>query len=438
MSVLIRQLPPATLDSRRTVTTLATLALLAVASSVLLWGPIVSLGAVVVLVVVAALLANAELAALTFVAVAPFEGYAKSISGSAVKVLGVVLFAAWLLAALRRGRVRLAQPVIGCAIALLAVLLTSTIMHANGPLGMGVAIRYVSYIAAFVVLVDCMAYRLSPRRVAQVYVAASTLAALAGLIAFFRHNLRAGGPVGDPNDFAFFLLVALALTLGLRRDEPRRRYAVAAVILLLGIVATLSRGALVGLAAMFVLAAASRLIRTRVVFGTAALVGAAVVCVLILDPTKLSTSLHAKGVVATQNIDERLVRWQTAAEMTYDHPILGLGPAGFRENFDRYIDYQPTDLSHRLDVAHEMYLEVSSELGLLGLGAFLGIIGLGAHSAVRSARRGGPDTGLANSVWLATAGAAAAAVFLTEQYYLPLWLLAALGTSVLNRQQDGG
>jgi O-antigen ligase len=163
-----------------------------------------------------------------------------------------------------------------------------------------------------------------------------------------------------------------------------------------------------------------------------------VVCVLILDPTKLSTSLHAKGVVATQNVDERLVRWQTAAEMTYDHPIFGLGPAGFRENFDRYIDYQPTDLSHRLDVAHEMYLEVSSELGLLGLGAFLGIIGLGAHSAVRSARRGGPDTGLANSVWLATAGAAAAAVFLTEQYYLPLWLLAALGTSVLNRQQDGG
>jgi O-antigen ligase len=438
MSMLIRQLPPATLVSRRTVTALATLALVAVASSVLLWGPIASLGVVVALVVVAALLANAELAAMTFVAVAPFEGYAKSISGSAVKALGAVLFAAWVLAVLRRGRVRLAQPVIGCAIALLAVLLASTVLHANGPLGVEVATRYVSYIAAFVVLVDCMAHRLPPRRVAQVYVAASTLAALAGLVAFFRHDLRAGGPVGDPNDFAFFLLVALALTLGLRRDEPRRRYAIAAIILLLGIVATLSRGALVGLTAMFVVAAASRLIRTRVLIGTAAVVGAAVVCVLVLDPTKLSTSLHAKDVVAAQNVDERLVRWQVAAEMTYDHPILGLGPAGFRENFDRYIDYQPTDLSHRLDVAHEMYLEVSSELGLLGLGAFLGVIGLGAYSAVRGARRGGPDVGLANSVWLATAGAAVAAVFLTEQYYLPLWLLAALGVSALSHQQDGG
>jgi O-antigen ligase len=123
--------------------------------------------------------------------------------------------------------------------------------------------------------------------------------------------------------------------------------------------------------------------------------------------------------------------------MTYDHPIVGLGPGGYRENFDRYINYQPADLSHQLDVAHETYLEVSSELGLLGLGAFLGVIGLGASSAVRSARRGGSDAGLANSVWVATAGAAVAAVFLTEQYYLPLWLLAALGISVLSHEQDG-
>jgi putative inorganic carbon (HCO3(-)) transporter len=437
MSVLMRQLPPMAIVSRRTVTTVATLALVAVTSSVLLWGPIVSLGAVVAVVVMAALLTNAELAVLIFVAVAPFEGYAKAVSGSAVKALGAALFAAWLLSVLRRGRVRLAQPVIGCAIALLAVLLASTVLHANGPLGTEVATRYVSYIAALVVLVDCMANRLPPRLVAQVYVAASTLAALAGLVAFFRHNLRAGGPVGDPNDFAFFLLAALALTLGLRRDEPRRRYAVAAIILLLGIVATLSRGALVGLAAMFVLAAAAHLIRMRAVFGTAAVVGVAVVCVLLLDPTKVSTSLHAKGFVAAQNVDERLLRWQVAAEMTYDHPIVGLGPGGYRENFDRYINYQPADLSHQLDVAHETYLEVSSELGLLGLGAFLGVIGLGASSAVRSARRGGSDAGLANSVWVATAGAAVAAVFLTEQYYLPLWLLAALGISVLSHEQDG-
>jgi hypothetical protein len=31
-----------------------------------------------------------------------------------------------------------------------------------------------------------------------------------------------------------------------------------------------------------------------------------------------------------------------------------------------------------------------------------------------------------------------AAVFLTEQYYLPLWLLAALGISLPSHQQDGG
>jgi O-antigen ligase len=160
---------------------------------------------------------------------------------------------------------------------------------------------------------------------------------------------------------------------------------------------------------------------------------------MVVNPAKLTTSLHAKGVVAQQNVDDRLLLWKVAGEMTYDHPLLGLGPAGFRENFDRYIDYQQTDTSHQLDVAHETYLEVSSELGLVGLGAFLAIIALGADSARREARRGGPGRGLAGAVWLGTVGAGVAAVFLTEQYYLPLWLLAALGTRLAHgqRARDG-
>lgn len=407
----------------------------AAAGLLLARGPVVALVVMAVVAAGAALILDVNLAALAFVALAPFEGYAKSFSGSAVKAFGAVLFAAWLVRALSSrtpGKAaRLAHPAVVAAGALLAVLLVSTLIHQNGALGTEVLIRYLSYIAAFVVLVDCMQDRLSPQRVARVYVAACSIAAVFGLIAFFRGNLRASGPVGDPNDFAFFLVAALPLCLALRHDARRRHlYDAAALLIFVAILATLSRGALLGIAAMLVFAGVTHRISGRLVISVLVLAGVAVLATSIIAPDKLSSSLHAKNVVAEQNVEERLIRWETAAEMTYDHPLFGLGPAGFRENYDRYIDYRETNLQHPLDVAHEMYLEVSSELGLTGLAALLGVLGFGYRAARLRSLGDDADARLAGGVAVALAGVAVAAIFLTEQYYLPVWLLAALGTAL--------
>jgi O-antigen ligase len=398
-------------------------------------GPVNASWTLLVVVAGVALVRNVELAALAFVALAPFEGYAKSISGSAVKLFGAVLFAAWLLRVLTRGTpVRLSHPVARAAGVLLAVLLTSAVVHQNGALGTEVLIRYLSYLAALVVLIDCMQDRLHPQRVARMYVAACSVAALVGLVMFFRHNLRASGPVGDPNDFAFFLVAALPLCFGLRHDARHKQvYNLAALTMALAVLATFSRGALVGIGAMLVYALSSRRIRAGAVIAAVALAAIAVTATSIVAPGKLGTSLHAKGQVAQQNIDTRLSRWQAAAEMTYDHPLIGLGPAGFRENYDRYIDYHGTNPERGLDVAHEMYLEVSSELGVVGLAAFAGVLGFGYRGARESARKQHLDADLASSVCVAFVGAGVAAIFLTEQYYLPLWLLAALGAALQAR-----
>jgi O-antigen ligase len=398
-------------------------------------GPVNASWTLLVEVAGVALVRNVELAALAFVALAPFEGYAKSISGSAVKLFGAVLFAAWLLRVLTRGTpVRLSHPVARAAGVLLAVLLTSAVVHQNGALGTEVLIRYLSYLAALVVLIDCMQDRLPPQRVARMYVAACSVAALVGLVMFFRHNLRASGPVGDPNDFAFFLVAALPVCIGLRQGARRKHvHDLAALAMSLAILATLSRGALVGICAMLVYALSSQRIRAGAVIAAVALAGVAVTVTLMVAPGKLSTSLHAKGQVAQQNIDTRLSRWKAAAEMTYDHPLIGLGPAGFRENYDRYIGYHETNPERGLDVAHEMYLEVSSELGVVGLAAFAGVLGFGYRGSRKSACKHGPDAKLASSVCVAFIGTAVAAIFLTEQYYLPLWLLAALGAALQAR-----
>jgi putative inorganic carbon (hco3(-)) transporter len=395
--------------------------------------PLVTLAAAGALVAVGGLLLSVDLAALTFVALEPFEDYAKSLSGAAVKLFGALLLVAWLLRLLSGTRpARLRHPAVYAAAALMIIVLAATAAHPNGPLGSQVDVRYFSYLAAFIVLVDCMQGGLSPMLVARVYVLASTAAAACGVVAYLATNrLRVGGPVGDPNDFAFYLIAALPLALALRR---RARwpwtYDVALAVLLLAIAGTVSRGALVGIAAMVAFAVATRQVRLRVALATAASAAVGVALVVTFLPNRVDASFHAKSQVAAQNANDRLQRWEIAAEMTADHPVLGLGPAGFRLNYNRYVDNQPLDPLHFLDVSHDTYLEVSSELGLLGLGAFLCLLTGGFLGARRYWLSPAPDATFGRAICTATVGVVAAAVFLTEQYFLPLWLLAALGAAL--------
>jgi len=395
--------------------------------------PLMTLAGAGALVVVGTLLLRVDSAALAFVAVEPFEDYAKSLSGAAVKVLGALLVVAWLLRLLSGTRpARLRHAAVHAGVVLLIVLLASTAAHPNGSLGSQVDIRYLSYLGAFIVLVDCMRGGLSPLIVARVYVLASTVAAVCGIVAYLASGrLRVGGPVGDPNDFAFYLIAALPLALALRQwARWRWPYDVAVVVLLLATAGTVSRGALVAVATMAAFAAVTRQVRPRAALAAIAIAAVGFVLVITLLPARVDGSYFAKNQVAAQNVDARLQRWTVAAEMTADNPVLGLGPAGFRINYNRYVDNQPLDPLHFLGVSHDTYLEVSSELGLLGLGAFLCLLISGYLGARRCWLGGGPDAALGRAVCTATLGVAAAAIFLTEQYFLPLWLLAALGAAL--------
>ena len=167
---------------------------------------------------------------------------------------------------------------------------------------------------------------------------------------------------------------------------------------------------------------------------TAAFVAMSLVVVALLVPALVSEKLEAKSSVAATNVDERKIRWLVTAEMTADYPVLGIGPGGFETEYDRYVgdrDFNPT---HDLKVAHNMYLEVSAELGVVGLVTFLFVLAAGWRSAGRAT---GDDRALAAGIRAALLGMAVAAVFLTEQYYLPVWLIPAMGIALeLRRAQQ--
>jgi O-antigen ligase len=390
----------------------------------------------VALVVLAAMTWRVEWALLVYVAAEPFGDYVRTFSPVSVKAVGGMLFLAWLLRLGTRVRPVSIRHSSTYAAAVLALsLCAATVFHANGTAGLVVAGRYLSYLALLVVLVDTMRTGLPARRVAAVFVWSCTAAAVAGLVGYAGDRYgRAGGPLHDPNDFAFFLVCALPLALALWRVPGRARhlYALAAVLLLLGTLATYSRGAVVGLLAALVYAVVAGQVRPRHLVAGGALVAAVLAAVLLTAPALVGSSIEAKQNVGQQNVDDRLTAWSMAAEMIAGHPVFGLGPAGFRTNYDSYLHGRQTDPAH-LDVAHDTYLEVGAELGLVGLAAFLWLLGGGIASALRASRARGPDGVFARGLCSSFAGTLVAASFLSEQYFLPLWLLVGLSAALDSR-----
>lgn len=402
------------------------------------FAPLPVLLGLLALAVCAAVILRLDWVALVLVVVSVFEDYAVRAEPSVVKGLAVLLVLAWVV---RRCRGRLydgpRSPVLIAAVGFAVVLLLATALHNNGQAGLDVLLRYAGFLAVLFVLADAMRSGLRPERLAQVYVATCAVAAACGLLTFaLGADRRVGGPIGDPNDFAFFLLPAVALGVAVRRTTHRRwPWDVATVMVLVAVLGTLSRGALVGLAAMVVVAVATGMVRVRSAVALTAAVAAVTGLVALSFPALVSVSLQQKDFVAQQNVSERLDLWTAAAAMTVDHPVLGMGPGAFALHHGDFLTSLPDDVNHPLDVAHNTWLELSSELGVLGLLAFVTMLAV-AFAQAWSVRRRDP---VAAGVCVGLVGAVVAATFVTEQYYLPLWLLCALavGVAARSRTDDG-
>ena len=394
--------------------------------------PLLTVAGLAAVVGAAVLLLRLEAAVLLFVALAVFEDYANAVSGASVKLAGLALFAAWGLRLLAdRSRERLRHLGVRAAYTLLLVVLASALLHANPPAGPSVLMRYVSFIGAFVVLVDVLRATVTPRRVAEVYVLSCAAAAVCGLFAsLVGGEYRAAGPLGDANDFAFFMVAAVPVALALRSYGHRGLWLACAALSVAAIAGSLSRGAALGLIVLTLWGVLAGHVKMRTAAWSSMFVATSLVLVAVLVPALVSEKLDAKNKVAATNVDERMIRWLVTVEMAADHPVLGIGPGGFQTHYERYVGDRDPNPEHELRVAHQMYLEVAAELGFVGLGAFL-LIGLvGWRGARVVARGGGPDAALAAGVQGALLGLAVAAIFLTEQYYLPVWLFPAMGIAL--------
>jgi len=399
--------------------------------------PLIAVGLPVAIALLIVLLRRVDLAAVAVIASTPFDRYLKLyVDPNAFKAFGVLLLVSFAVSRMKASSPQRRQPLSVAVSVFLILMLAAAIAHPNGAQGLTTVQRYLSFGLTCLVLVFVLQRDLAPDIAVAAYVYACTAASCFALYNFISGgSTRASGPVDDPNDLAYMLAAAIPFALWLSARRGRLSHLLFALVLALGAAGTLSRGAAIAAVAMLVVAFWRGHIPTRALIGGAVASVLAGLLLVTLAHDVVQTALTQKAYIAAYNVDTRALRWHGAILMTEKHPILGVGPSGFRQNYLSVSDH--AEPAEPTPVSHDMYLEVSSELGLPALAAFIAILGLAWAGAGRARQlTSGKDSSLASTAQIALLGVLTASIFLTEQYYLTLWFVLGLSAALLGRAQD--
>lgn len=258
---------------------------------------------------------------------------------------------------------------------------------------------------------------------------------------------RARGPLDEPNRFAQILLVLVPLAAFMVRNATARGARVAAAVcgLLIvgGVMATLSRGGFLTLLVLAALMVAARWVQVSRIAAFAVILALAAPSVPFFVDRVAQTGrvlglVEAETPAGSQRIDSatliRVTVMLAAGRAFLEHPVLGVGPGQFGRFYSQTYSRTPgagfTDLPPGDWRAHSLYLEIAAETGLVGLAVFLGIVGLLLHRLwILHRRWAGRDdrmAELAMAFGLSVVSYQVSGVFLHLSYQPYYWFLLAL------------
>lgn len=254
---------------------------------------------------------------------------------------------------------------------------------------------------------------------------------------------RASGPISSADQLAAELVPGLALALTIagnrtRAGSARAGLVVVALLCLGGIVLSLSRG---GLVALMTALAAGVLVAGRWRGRALVTAGTLVACMALYFFAFASLPARERVTNVGGGGSGRLDLWTVGERMVQAHPLQGVGAGNFKLASIHYLlrpglVVRANYIITTPKVAHNAYLEVLAELGIVGATAFLAIVGFSLRCALlgaRAAERRGDRSLeiLARGLFVAMTGTLTAAIFLSINYGEYLWLLLALGPAVL-------
>lgn len=380
---------------------------------------------------------------------------------SVTKIVGLLLVLCWaaiVATASPEERARYAlfgrQPALAAALVLFVAWAAVSLVWAEQPADASDAVfRFALNFMLFPIAL--IAVRL-PRHVVAVFavfIAGALAAALYGLVSPPANaEGRLSGVGLNPNQLGMLLAVAVVLAAALatnRRWPGMLRFTAlsAAVLGAIALYMTLSRGALVGLAVALIVApfAVGRGRRAGAfVFVVVALLGTVGWFTAVAPESAFQriTNPEAEGGSGREDL------WRVGWRMVEDHTVRGVGAGNFPASSIHYL-LRPGTTGHDqyiIDtpkVPHNIYLQVLSELGIVGLALFFLILAASLRCALLAAwtfaeRNESMMEMLARTLFISLASLLVAEFFSSQLFSKQLWLLLAMGPALLAIAEHSG
>jgi O-antigen ligase len=259
------------------------------------------------------------------------------------------------------------------------------------------------------------------------------------------NDYRIAGPIGDPNFYAQVLLVLIPLALERLWHErhPLLRLLAgwALAVCLLSILFTFSRGAFLGL---IVIAALSLwYYRIRFVPLVITILLASFLFQFVPEQysariqtvTSLIPGLGQQDARNEISFRGRISEMQAGWLMFNEYPLLGVGLNNYAVHYQKYSRQLGIDSRLEDRAAHNLFLEVAAETGLVGLTIFGTMLGLTFHGLVKAYKRF-DQMGLDDEAYMIRAfmigfiGYLAASFFLHAAYPRYFWLLLGISLAI--------
>lgn len=384
------------------------------------------------------------------------EVFGQSSVLSVGKLGGLVLAMGWLAVVVTRDQARdtfIAEyPAVSMLLGLfLGWVALSTLWAEATPVVLGAFGRFLLNAILFMIVFTAIRTREQATMVVGGFVAGAATAAIYGLVFATQQRVGYGGRITgaglDPNELASVLVAGIALSIGVAaclKHRPGLRIATltGGGFCFLATLLTGSRGGIVAMACMLIAAiflAGRWRARILVAGAVAAVVG--VYYIAALAPAEIRERIASSGSGQSREMEGRTTLWEIADRMISAHPLNGVGAGNFEVSSKHYLlqpgaIYRSDVVIREPQVAHNTYLHITAELGVIGLALFGTILVFSVACAVRAGKnfreRGDPSgEALAQCIAVAMIGVLVADTFISQQFNKQLWMLLGIGPAIL-------
>lgn len=262
---------------------------------------------------------------------------------------------------------------------------------------------------------------------------------------------RLGGPLGEKNYFAQLMLMIVPIGLNQFLSESNNTWKFLALLAtglaITTTALTYSRGGAVAFLILVIVMISFGYIR----FNQVVFVGIGIFLIFIFNPQYSVRLLTIQDVfnirtdgpslsntdLATQG---RIGEMYTAWLVFLDHPLIGVGPDMFKFHYQEYADLNGIKTHPENRRAHNIFLEIAANNGLIGFISFFAIPGLTLFKlsqVINLWRKKDPALAyIAMGIFLAITSYLANGLFLSLAYERYFWFILAIGGAIVLISKD--